>query len=418
MDRTRFEKPPRWWGPLLSPLAVRLCGGLRRWIIRRGPRIADVEVRGAEHVRGALDAGHGVLITPNHSVHGDPMVVYEAASKFGSPLYFMGAWQVLGLANPITRTFLRMHGCFSVDREGTDRQALQQAVDVLQNRKEPLVVFPEGEVYHCNERVTPFREGPAAMAVMATRKTDRDVVIVPCGMRYYYVEDPLPALLKLMDDVEEALFWRPTPKRPFSERLYRVADGMLGLKELEFLGGARQGPVPDRIAFLTDGVLQRVEQKYEISAEGKTIPERIKQGRQRAISAITEATEGSDEYRLCADDLDDCYLCAQLFSYPGDYVAERPSIDRLAETLDKFEEDILERPTATVRARRRAVVVLGEPILVSKERKRDAAAELTRTIEDRVQSLLDSVQLPERSFELVPPRDATAVPTVEATPMR
>jgi len=71
-----------------------------------------------------------------------------------------------------------------------------------------------------------------------------------------------------------------------------------------------------------------------------------------------------------------------------------------------------------VRARRRAVVVLGEPILVSKERKRDAAAELTRTIEDRVQSLLDSVQLPERSFELVPPRDATAVPTVEATPMR
>jgi hypothetical protein len=157
-------------------------------------------------------------------------------------------------------------------------------------------------------------------------------------------------------------------------------------------------------------VLKRVEEKYEISAEGKTIPERIKLGRQRAISAITEATEGSDEYRSCADDLDDCYLCAQLFSYPGDYVAERPSIDRLAETLDKFEEDILERPTATVRARRRAVVVLGEPILVSKEKKRNAAAELTRTIEERVQSLLDSVQLPERSFELVPPRVATAVP--------
>ena len=340
---------------MLSPLAVRLSGALRRRFIRMGPRIADIEVRGAEHVRGALDAGHGVLITPNHSVHGDPMIVYEAAVEFGSPLYFMGAWQVLGLANPITRAFLRLHGCFSVDREGTDRQALQQAIDVLQNRKEPLVVFPEGEVYHCNERVTPFREGPAAIAVMATRKAERDVVIVPCGLRYYYVEDPLPALLKLMDDVEEALFWRPTPKRPFSERLYRVADGMLGLKELEFLGGARQGPVPDRIAFLTDGVLQRVEQKYEISVEGKTIPERIKQGRQRAISAITEATEGSDEYRLCADDLDDCYLCAQLFSYPGDYVAERPSIDRLAETLDKFEEDILERPTATVRARRRAV---------------------------------------------------------------
>ena len=214
---------------MLSPLAVRLSGGLRRRIIRTGPRITDVEVRGAEHVRGALDAGHGVLITPNHSVHGDPMIVYEAAREFGSALYFMGAWQVLGLANPITRAFLRFHGCFSVDREGTDRQALQQAVDVLQNHKEPLVIFPEGEVYHCNERVTPFREGPAAMAVMAARKAERDVVIVPCGLRYYYVEDPLPALLTLMDNVEAALFWRPTPQRPIAERLYRVADGMLGL---------------------------------------------------------------------------------------------------------------------------------------------------------------------------------------------
>ena len=404
MDRTRFEKPPRWWGPQLSPLGVRLSGWLRRMIISKGPRISEVEVRGAEHVRGALDAGNGILITPNHSVHGDPMIVYTAAEKFGSPLYFMGAWQVLGLVNPIRRAFLRMHGCFSVDREGTDRQAMQQAVDVLQNRKEPLVIFPEGEVYHCNERLTLFREGPTALAVMAARKADRDVVSVPCGLRYYYVEDPLPSLLKLMDDVEEALFWRPTPERPMSERLYRVADGMLALKELEFLGEARQGPVPERIAFLTDGVLKRVEEKYEISAEGKTIPERIKQGRQRAISAITEADESSEEYRRCADDLDDCYLCAQLYSYPGDYVAEHPSIDRLAETLDKFEEDILKRATATVRARRRAVVVLGEPITVPKEKKRDAASELTQLLEERVQSLLDSVQLPERSFELVPPR--------------
>ncbi len=407
MDRTRYEKPPQWWGPLLSPLAVRLSGGLRRSIIRRGPKFVDVEVRGAEHVRGALEAGCGVLITPNHSVHGDPMVVYEAAGEFGSPLYFMAGWQVLGLVNPITRAFLRLHGCFSVDREGTDRQALQQAVEVLQNRSEPLVVFPEGEVYHCNERVTPFREGPAAMAVMAARKADRDVVIVPCGLRYYYVEDPLPELLKLMDDVEAALFWRPTRERPFAERLYRVADGMLGLKELEFLGAARQGPVPERIGFLADGVLKRVEAKYGILSEGKTIPERIKLGRQRAISAISDADEQSAEYRACADDLDDCYLCAQLFSYPGDYVAERPSIDRLAETLDKFEEDILKRPTATVRARRRAVVVFGEPIVVSKEKKRDMASELTRTIEHRVQSLLDSVQLPDRSFELVAARVAS-----------
>lgn len=403
MDRTRFEKPPRWWGPKLNPLGIRLFRWLRKRLLKTGPRISDIEVRGAEHVRRALDQGQGVLITPNHSVHGDPMVVYEAAEHFGSPLYFMAAWQVLELVNPLRRAFLRMHGCFSVDREGTDRQALLQAVEILKNRKEPLVIFPEGEVYHCNERVTPFREGPAAMAVMAARKAERDVVVVPCGLRYYYVEDPLQDLVALMDRVEDALFWRSRSDLPMPERLYRVASGMLGLKELEYLDGARDGPVPERITYLTDAILKRVEEKYEASGEGKTIPERIKQGRQRSIAALDEVTEGSEEYQACADDLEDCYLCAQLFSYPGDYVAERPSIDRLAETLDKFEEDILDLPTATVRAHRRATVVLGEPILVSKEKKRDAAAELTRTLEQRVQELLDSVELPSRSFELVAP---------------
>ncbi|GIT28618.1 MAG: hypothetical protein Ct9H300mP1_06640 [Planctomycetaceae bacterium] len=159
--------------------------------------------------------------------------------------------------------------------------------------------------------------------------------------------------------------------------------------------------MPERIAFLTDGVLKRVEEKYEISAKGKTIPERIKRGRQRAISAITEADESSEEYRRCADDLDDCYLCAQLFSYPGDYVAKHPSIDRLAETLDKFEEDILKRGRQRFGLAAVPSWSLGEPITVPKEKKRDAASELTQLLEERVQSLLDSVQLPERSFELV-----------------
>jgi 1-acyl-sn-glycerol-3-phosphate acyltransferase len=403
VDRTRFEKPPRWWGPKLNPLGIRLFRWLRKRILKTGPRISDIEVRGAEHVRRALDQGQGVLITPNHSVHGDPMVVYEAADHFGSPLYFMAAWQVLGLVNPFRRAFLRMHGCFSVDREGTDRKALTQAVEILKNRKEPLVIFPEGEVYHCNERVTPFRDGPAAMAVMAARKADREIVVVPCGLRYYYVEDPLQDLEELMSRVEDALFWKPRVDLSMSERLYRVASGMLGLKELEYLDGAREGLVPERITFLTDAILGRVEEKYEADGEGKTIPERIKQGRQRAITALENAVEGSDQYQASANDLDDCYLCAQLFSYPGDYVAEHPSIDRLAETLDKFEEDILDLPTATVRAHRRATVVLGEAVPVPKEKKRNAAAELTRTLERRVQQLLDSVELPSRSFELVAP---------------
>ena len=398
MDPTRFEKPPRWWGPLMRPMVVKLLRPVRRRLAMKVPRILEMEVRGEQHVREAIEAGHGVLITPNHSVHGDPLVAYEAAARVPTPLYFMGAWQVFAFANAIERLFLRLHGGFSVDREGTDIKAFRQAIEVLQKEPFPLVIFPEGEVYHLNSRVTPFREGPRAIALAAARRADRPIVIIPCGLRYYYLEDPMPALLEVMDRVEDAMFWRPRPDLSLPDRVYRVAEGMLGLKELEHLGAAGQGTIPARIARLADSVLKRVEEKYEIDADGKTVPERIKQGRQQAIQAFEELDEGSDEYKSCTIDLDDLFFAVQLFSYPGDYVSEEATIDRLAETIDKFEEDILNARSPTVRAGRKVTAVFGEPIEVSTERKKDAGHELTMLVEQSVQALLDSVPPPDRDF--------------------
>jgi hypothetical protein len=89
----------------------------------------------------------------------------------------------------------------------------------------------------------------------------------------------------------------------------------------------------------------------------------------------------------------------QLFSYPGNYVAQRPSVERMAETLDKFEEDVLGVPTATIRGERKATVVFGKPIPVAAGRGKNAAAELTTVFEERVQALLDESQTPEEVTE-------------------
>lgn len=50
---------------------------------------------------------------------------------------------------------------------------------------------------------------------------------------------------------------------------------------------------------------------------------------------------------------DHLFLVAQAFSYPGGFVAERLSADRMAETLDKLEEDTL-GGTATLCGQRRS----------------------------------------------------------------
>lgn len=409
MNRQPYQTPPQWWAPKLSPGWVRLWGPLRMRKQRRVQRLVEVEVQGVEHVREAVDRGQGVMITANHAGHADCYSLYGAAEKLGRPVYVMVAWQVFERSSSIVRRVMQHHGCFSVDREGADMRAFRQAVDVIESQPNPLFIFPEGEVYHISERLTPFREGPAAMALLAARKGKRPVVCIPCGLKYHYVEDPTPDLLRLMDDLERAIHWRPRPDLSLPERIYHFAEGALALKEIEYLGHSASGTLPERVANLVDFILGCLESRYNLGRTGLTVPERVKAVRQAAIQRLEELPEGDPERRQCGEDLDDVFLAVQLFSYPGNYVAESPSIERIAETLDKFEEDVLGAATATIRGARKATIVFGEPIPVDAARGKGAAASLTHLLEQRVQTLMDGIEAPSgRSFGTVAPRRNSA----------
>lgn len=389
MNRYRMQFAPRGWSPALRPRLIRLLRSFRHRKQKSDERLAEVEIQGASVVRDALEAGHGVLITPNHSSHADPYSMIEAADGVGQAFYIMCAWQVFDMQGWLGQHILRWHGCFSVDREANDLRAFRQAIDILRSEPNPLVLFPEGEVYHCNERITPFREGAAAIALAAARKADRPIVAIPTAIRYNYLEDPTEGLLELMSELEQSIFWRPRPQLPLHERIYHFAGAILSLKEVEYLGRSGEGPLPDRIETLARWMLDRLEEKQEVRPVGAILPERVKELRRRVLGQLEEEVDPEKISHL-RDDLDDLFLVVQSFSYPGDYVAERPNIERMAETLDKFEEDVLQRPTATVRGTRRAVVRFGEPVEVSADRKRkDASRELIETLEKQVQQMLE-----------------------------
>ncbi len=355
-------------------------------------RLLHVEVRGAEHLQRAIDQGYGVLLTPNHPGHADAFVMQTAADQVRRPFYFMAAWQVFDKASRLRRQILRHHGCFSVDREGTDLRAFRQAVDILQRQPYPLVIFPEGEVYHLNDRVTPFREGPAAIALAAAKRAARPVVCLPCALTYHYVRDPLPELLTLMDRLEEAIHWRPRRGEPLAARVYAFASAVLTLKEMEYLGQSGEGTLPDRIARLTSKMLLQMETRHKVTADETSTPCRVKALR-RCIIAKLETLADPGQRQVLIDDLDDLFLIVQLFSYPGDYVAEQPSIERLAETLDKFEEDVLKVATATIRGARHATLQIGAAVPVETAGdKREAASRLMRNLEEQVQSMLDELR--------------------------
>jgi len=376
----------------MTPWLVRLWRPLINRELRRGQKIVELDIGGMEHVERALKDGAGVMVTPNHSFHYDSYVMIEAAHRVGTPFHFLTAWQVFAMSKWLEQQVLQWHGCFSINREASDLAAFKIAVDILRENPHPLVIFPEGDIYHNNDRVTPFRDGAAAIAMAAAKKATRPVVCIPAALKCFYLDDPTEDLKALMTRLEESLHWRPRHDLPLTERIYRFAEGLLALKEYEELGQPQSGSVPDRTVRLAEAVVSRLEQHHKVASKGGIIPERVKEVRRAVIKAIEQDGATPESRSKLANDLDDLFFVIQLFSYPGDYVAEQPTIERIAETLDKFEEDVLRADFPGIRGTRRAVVRFGEPIPVPKEREaRDTVEKWTDLVESRVQRLLDEI---------------------------
>ncbi|MBM4076407.1 MAG: 1-acyl-sn-glycerol-3-phosphate acyltransferase, partial [Planctomycetes bacterium] len=255
MNRQPFAMPPRSWESLMTPWFVRAWFPMMRREMRAKAKIHKVDIDGLEHVTKTLSTGSGILITPNHSFHYDSYVLGHAAHEIRRPFHFLAAWQVFDAASPIERFVLQRSGCFSIDRESADLGAFKRAVEILRSHTCPLVIFPEGDIYHTNDRVTPFREGAAAIALSAAKRAERPLVVIPTAIKCRYVTDPTSGLLELMSRLEQSLHWRPRTELPLPERIYRFAEGLLALKELEYLGHHLSGSVPQRISSLMNKIL-------------------------------------------------------------------------------------------------------------------------------------------------------------------
>ncbi len=357
--------------------------------------MVSVDVQNAEVIRQTVNSNSGVLITPNHAVHYDAPALYLAADTIDQPLFFMTAWQVFAMSNRFERWAMQRLGCFSIDREGNDRQAFKQAVHTLREEAHPLVIFPEGDIYHTTDYVTPFREGAAGIALTAAKKASRPIAAIPCAIKFWYTEDPSAELEQAMQSLEQRLHLRTDPSRELVERIHRMAEAALALKELDYLGCTRSGKLRERVGYLAEAVLSAIEARHALAVRDRAIPARVKVVRQKVIDELEDREDAAkaepSEVAKLAADMDDLFFVMQLYSYPGDYLVEQPSLERLAETIDKFEEDILGLEYPMVRARRRAVVRFGEPMTVERVGERNETSRLTDMLRSAVQALVDEL---------------------------
>jgi hypothetical protein len=425
----------------LAPTLIQKLGIVDAYL-SRAEGIRSYEVHGIEHLRESLRLGHGILLAPNHCRYADPLAMGWVARHAQVNVYAMASWHLFhqhwwkGFA-------MRMCGGFSIYREGIDRQSLDTAIEILVDGERPLVVFPEGAVYRTNDQLQPLLEGVAFLARTAARRRARQnggaVVIHPIGIKYTFRGDAIASALPVIKRIESRFTWHSERAAVHAKhaatqcdshaqvvaRVRRLEEGLLSLKELQFLDGIQSGPISQRRAALIekllgdvearwlpslsmdgptgDGMLNRIKQlrmkmvPFLIESRPQRLPGRKPEQRPRLPSVVTESSP-AELKRLIWSDLEQLYVAQQVGSYPAGYLDE-PTDMRLLETVERIDEDISDR--SSIHRPLHAILQVDEPISIPTDRPpRTEVDPLMETLKQRLEALLRQLSTAARPLDV------------------
>jgi hypothetical protein len=215
--------------------------------------------------------------------------------------------------------------------------------------------------------------------------------VVPTRIAYKYDENITPRLEEAVSAMERRFLLPTVSSEPLEKRIVRLGEVLLTIKEKQVLGKAHEGELVPRLHSLIESILARLEKKYlSKSNADESVPLRVKTLRRAILEQI--GAKGEEKPKITAEQqsaLDELHMALQLFSYPGDYVTSKPTVERMAETIEKFEEDL--DGVATPKGSRSATVTFGPPIDVrpfAAGRSRAASIELTGKLEDAIRAMM------------------------------
>jgi 1-acyl-sn-glycerol-3-phosphate acyltransferase len=145
-----------------SSLFFRACGWLARILISL---LSRFELTGVERI----PRSGPVILAANHLSNADPIIL---ASVLPRPSAFMAKQELLRF--PGMSTIVRMYGSFTVRRGAADREAIRQALSVLEGGR-VLGLFPEGT----RSRSGSLGEPRAGVGMLALRT---GAAVVPIGI--------------------------------------------------------------------------------------------------------------------------------------------------------------------------------------------------------------------------------------------
>ena len=391
------DQPYRYFPPKYNGLVAWLIGLVNRY--RRLPKtlkVDRVDVSGHDVLLSQRQPGDRLLFLPNHPTHADAAVFIEALNQLGLSSQMMAAYDVF-LRGRIDAWIMQKLGAFSVDREGSDGRAMKQAAEVLTRGKHVLTIFPEGNVYLRNDLVTPFSDGAAFIALRCAKELAKQnvrILAVPVSIKLTHLTDCRPDLTRQLHSLAAALNLPEPDTDP--HKLPRDLIVQIGTAAIRRNLTQRGLTAPDTddlaelIAFSAGTVLDDLETKLELTPKPDTsLIDRVR-GARRMIHEVRTNESRVADHAAALTWADAAMLAFRIASYQPDYIAARPTLDRVSETVEKITEDVHTRMPDPF-AVRRALVRFNPPLpldtyLAEGKRSRQAVRELTEACETSVQN--------------------------------
>lgn len=399
MQEIVLEEPYEFVPPIESDFWCWLVRTFKlRGFLRNTFKVGSVECRGVERLRESHGAGHGVILAANHSRLADPLAIGILTGEAGCNLFAMASWHLF-MEGAYQRFMIRRMGAFSVYREGNDRQAVNQAIEILVANRRPLLIFPEGAVSRHCDLLMELMEGPGFIARQAAKKRAKagkgPVVIHPVAIRYAFDGDVEATIGPDLAKMEQSFSWQPQTQLTTHKRLRKIGEALLTLKEVEYLGEPGEGDPHDRADALISTVLRRLEEKWNVATSEDPGPNnivpRVKKVRTVVLPDLIEkkvnGAERDDRWR----DLAACYYLQQIAHYPEGYLTgENDLPERVLETAERMIEDYQDE--YCYHGPLHCTIDVGEPIEVSPERDRSAEGDPAMSLTaERIQAMLDAL---------------------------
>jgi 1-acyl-sn-glycerol-3-phosphate acyltransferase len=391
MQNIIIDRPYRFVPPKTGNFWPRLIRFVLPGYLNKTHGVESYELLGIDRLIASVDAGHGIMLTPNHCRPCDPMILGLLSGKIHRPLNIVASWHLF-MQNRLLTWILPRAGAFSIYREGMDREALRCAIQILTQARRPLVLFPEGVITRTNDRLNHLMEGTAFIARSAAKQRaglnpPGKVVVHPVAIRYSFGGDIAETLAPVLADIEQRLTWRPFNGTPLLERIAKVGLALLTLKEMEYFGEQQTGALRQRLDGLIDRLLGPLEQEWLKGKRDGDTTARIKTIRTAILPDMVAGDLTEEERARRWQQLADTYLAQQIAFYPPEYFGEQTTPDQMLETVERYEEDLTDK--VHIHRPLHAVVEVGEPIEVSPGRERGLEVDpIIARIREQLESML------------------------------